>query len=77
MKEGSLVRHLCVIVRKDDGRRTVVKENDGDGWSSDGVVLWLGRRQNGDTIEWKEWARLWESGCPRRVVGGSGVDSML
>jgi hypothetical protein len=29
-----------------------VKENDGDGWSSDGVVLWLGRRQNEDTIEW-------------------------
>jgi hypothetical protein len=31
---------------------TVVKSNDGDGWSSDGVALWLGRRQNGDTIEW-------------------------
>jgi hypothetical protein len=30
----------------------VVKENDGGGWSSDGMVLWLGRRQNGDTIEW-------------------------
>jgi hypothetical protein len=28
------------------------KGNDGGGWSSDGVVLWLGRRQNKDTIEW-------------------------
>jgi hypothetical protein len=28
-----------VIVRRDDGRGTVVKRNDGGGWSSDGVVL--------------------------------------
>jgi hypothetical protein len=28
-----------VIVRRDDGRETAVKGNDGDGWSSDGVVL--------------------------------------
>jgi hypothetical protein len=41
-----------VVVRRDDGRETAVKENDSDGWSSDGVVLWLGRRQNGDTVEW-------------------------
>jgi hypothetical protein len=26
---------------------------NGDGeWSSDGVMLWLGRRQNGDAVEW-------------------------
>jgi hypothetical protein len=35
---------MRVIVRRDDGRGTVVKENDGGGWSSDGVVLWLGRQ---------------------------------
>jgi hypothetical protein len=28
-----------VIVRRDDRRGTVVKGNDGGGWSSDGVVL--------------------------------------
>jgi hypothetical protein len=33
-----------VIMRRDDGRWTAVKGNDGDGWSSDGVMLWLGRR---------------------------------
>jgi hypothetical protein len=37
-----------VIVRRDDECKIVVKENDGNGWSSDGVVLWLGRRQNID-----------------------------
>jgi hypothetical protein len=26
---------------RDDGRGTSVKGNDGNGWSSDGVVLWL------------------------------------
>jgi hypothetical protein len=38
-------------VWRDDGRRTTVKKNDDSGWSSDGVVLWLGRWQNGDTVE--------------------------
>jgi hypothetical protein len=33
-------------------RETTVKGNDDSGWSSDDVVLWLGRRQNEDTIEW-------------------------
>jgi hypothetical protein len=33
-------------VRRNDGHGTVVKENDGGKWSSDGVVLWLRRRQN-------------------------------
>jgi hypothetical protein len=37
---------------RDDVRGTVMKRNDGDGWSSDGVVLWLGRRQNEDMVEW-------------------------
>jgi hypothetical protein len=41
-----------VIVRRDDGRGTEVKENDGGGWSSDVVVFWLGMSKNGDTIEW-------------------------
>jgi hypothetical protein len=29
-----------------------LKENDGGGWSSDGMVSWLGRRQNADAVEW-------------------------
>jgi hypothetical protein len=29
-----------------------VKGNDGGRWSYDGVVLLLGRRQNGDAVEW-------------------------
>jgi hypothetical protein len=32
---------VCVIVQRDDGCGTTVKGNDGCGWSSDGVVLWL------------------------------------
>jgi hypothetical protein len=48
-----------VIVRRDDERGTVVKGNDGGGWSSDGVVLWLGRRQNENAVKWfGEWSRL-------------------
>jgi hypothetical protein len=43
---------MGVIVRWDDRRETMVKENDGDGWSSDGVVLWLGWKQNRDVVEW-------------------------
>jgi hypothetical protein len=39
-------------MRRDDECGTVVKENNGGGWSFDGVVLWLGRRQTGDTVEW-------------------------
>jgi hypothetical protein len=39
-------------MRRDDGCGTAVKENNGGGWSFDGVVLWLGRRQTGDTVEW-------------------------
>jgi hypothetical protein len=28
-----------------------VKGNDDDGWISDGVMRWLGRKQNEDTVE--------------------------
>jgi hypothetical protein len=38
-------------VRRDDGHGTTVKGNDDSGWSSDSVVLLLGRRQNGDVVE--------------------------
>jgi hypothetical protein len=47
------------VVRRDDGRGTTVEGNNGSGWSFDGVVLWLVRRQNRDTIEWwEEWPML-------------------
>jgi hypothetical protein len=26
--------------------------NDDGGWSFDGVMLWLGRRKDGDTVKW-------------------------
>jgi hypothetical protein len=39
-------------VWRDNRRGTAVKENDSDIWSSDGVVLWLEMRQNGDAFEW-------------------------
>jgi hypothetical protein len=43
-------------VRRDNEHRIAVKENNGGGWSSNGVVVWLGRRQNEDVIEWwREW----------------------
>jgi hypothetical protein len=46
-------------VRRDGRRETTVKENDSDRWSSDDVVLWLGKRRNGDAVEWwEEWPRL-------------------
>jgi hypothetical protein len=35
-----------VIVWRDDGRKTTVKGNNDGGWSSDDMVLWLGRTQN-------------------------------
>jgi hypothetical protein len=45
-------------VRRDDGHGMTVKVNNGSRWSTDGVVLRLGRRQNGD-VEWcGEWPRL-------------------
>jgi hypothetical protein len=48
-----------VIVWMDDGCGMAVKMNNDDEWSSDGVVLWLGRRQKRDVIKWwGEWPRL-------------------
>jgi hypothetical protein len=43
---------MGVIVRRDDGRGMAVKWNGGGRWSSDGLVLSLERRQNGDALEW-------------------------
>jgi hypothetical protein len=37
---------------KDNDHETMLKENDGDEWSSDNVMLSLGRRQNRDAVEW-------------------------
>jgi hypothetical protein len=78
---------MGVIMQRDDGHMTMVKGNDDNSWSSDGVVLWLGRRKNRDTIEcWAERPRLrwsfyssggWESGSPGRVACCGDVDSML
>jgi hypothetical protein len=42
---------VSIIVQMDDRCETMVKENDDGGWSSDGVVLWLGMRQNRDTVK--------------------------
>jgi hypothetical protein len=78
---------MGVVVRRDDVCGMTVNGDDGSGWSSDGVVLWLGRRQNRDTIEWwREWSNLrwhfyssggWKLGWPGRVAGGSGTDLMF
>jgi hypothetical protein len=38
-------------MRRDDRRETAVKGNDDDGWSFDDVVIWLGRRRNGDAVK--------------------------
>jgi hypothetical protein len=44
---------------RDDDRETTVKVNNGGGWSSNDVLLWLKQRQNGNVIErWEEWLRL-------------------
>jgi hypothetical protein len=46
-------------MRRDDECGTMVKGNDDGGWSFDCVVLWLGKRQNGDVVEWwGKWLRL-------------------
>jgi hypothetical protein len=41
-------------VQMNDEHGTTEKGNDGCGWSSVDVVLWIGMRQNEDAIEW--WA---------------------
>jgi hypothetical protein len=38
-------------VQRDNGRGTAVKGNNSGGWSSDVMVLWLGRRQNRGAVE--------------------------
>jgi hypothetical protein len=43
---------VCVVVQRDDERGMAVKGNNSDGSSSGGVVLWLVKRQNGDTVDW-------------------------
>jgi hypothetical protein len=40
-----------VVVLREDERETTVKGNNDDRWSSDGMVLWLVRRQNEDVVE--------------------------
>jgi hypothetical protein len=42
---------VVVVVWRDNACETVVKRNNGGGLSSDGVVFWLVRRQDRDTIE--------------------------
>jgi hypothetical protein len=42
---------MGVVVRRDNGRETTVKGNNDNGWSSNGVVIWLERRQNRDAVE--------------------------
>jgi hypothetical protein len=37
---------------RDDRCEMTVKGNNGSGWSSDGMVFWLGRGQNEDAVEW-------------------------
>jgi hypothetical protein len=49
---ASTVVTMGVILWRDGGRGTAVKGNDDDEWSSDGVVLCLGRMQNVDVVEW-------------------------
>jgi hypothetical protein len=43
---------MGIVMQRDDGHETSIKGNDGGGWGPDGMVLWLGRRQNKDVIEW-------------------------
>jgi hypothetical protein len=45
-----------IVVWRDDGCGTAIKVNDDSGWSSNDMMLWLGRRQNGDVVEW--WEKL-------------------
>jgi hypothetical protein len=30
----------------------MLRENDDDGWSSDGVMFWLERKQNKEMVKW-------------------------
>jgi hypothetical protein len=53
-----------VVVRMDDSCEIIVKGNDGGGWSSDGVMLWLGRGKM------KTWLSSGKShqGCGIQVI---------
>jgi hypothetical protein len=42
---------MDTVVKRDNVRKTAVKENNDGGWSSDDIVLGLGRRKNRDTVE--------------------------
>jgi hypothetical protein len=82
-----LIVTMGVVMWMDDECETAVKWNDDDRWNSDGVVLWLERRQNKDAVEWwEEWPKLrwffyssvgWESSDLRRIAYSDGADSML
>jgi hypothetical protein len=41
-----------VVVRRDDECGMLVKENNDDEWSSDSMVFYLEKSQNGDTVQW-------------------------
>jgi hypothetical protein len=41
-----------VVVQRDDEHDTMVKGNNDGEWIFDGMVLYLGRRKNGDVVEW-------------------------
>jgi hypothetical protein len=47
---------MDLVVWRDDRCGSMVKRNDDGRWSSNGVVLYLVRRQNKDVIEW--WGEL-------------------
>jgi hypothetical protein len=66
----------------DDRHGTAVNENNGDEWSSDGVVLWSGKWQNGDAVEWSgEWTMLrwhfYSSGGWKSVVQGGWLVAVV
>jgi hypothetical protein len=51
---------MGVIVLRDDGCRTVVKGNDDGGWSSDGVVLWIGRDKMETRLSGVKSGQYWD-----------------
>jgi hypothetical protein len=66
---------MGVVLWRDDGHETTVKGNDNGGWSSDDMMLWLGRRQNEDPVEWwrvgrLRWSFITVKGESQAVRGG-------
>jgi hypothetical protein len=49
---SSISLFVNVIIRRDDACGITIKGNDSGGWSSADVLLWLGRGQNVDAVEW-------------------------